>query len=194
VDQREIPFHPTFSPAELVCAMAESLAHGEASGDLPEQVARRSPLGPTTRPTVARQVVTVTRAEVVAACRQVVAEVEGRGHLPANVETASGPLGIGQVALLLGRSYLAQARYDRYDRLSVSTGPRYPQLAYELDAWVRRYIGDHWAMPLGFSCESLAEHARLQTWTLKPAWLRPPQGPVAEGEYAGRAAMGGAQP
>ncbi|MEW6749371.1 MAG: hypothetical protein AB1505_00135 [Candidatus Latescibacterota bacterium] len=193
LEKRQIPFHSTFSPAELVHAMAESLAHCEASGDLPEQVVRHSPLGPTTRPVVAREVVSVTRAELVAACRQVVGEVERRGHLPANVEVPGGRLGIGQATLLLSRSYLAQARYDRYDRLSVSTGPRYPLLAYELDAWVRRHIGDHWALPLDFSCESLAGHARLQTWTLKPAWLRPPQGPVAEGEYAGRVAMGTAQ-
>ena len=30
--------------------------------------------------------------------------------------------------------------------------------------------------PPEFSCDKIAEHARLQTWTLKPAWLRPPRG------------------
>ena len=64
--------------------------------------------------------------------------------------------------------------------------PRYPEIAYKLDAWIKRNIEDHWAMPTDFSCEALAEHARLQTWTMKPAWLNPPQGPIAQGKFSGR--------
>jgi len=37
-------------------------------------------------------------------------------------------------------------------------------------------------LPLDYSCDKMAEQARLQTWTMKPAWLKPPQGPVFEGE------------
>jgi hypothetical protein len=46
---------------------------------------------------------------------------------------------------------------------------------------VRRLLGEHWALPLGFGCERIAEHARLQTWTLKPAWIEPPVAPPLDG-------------
>ena len=190
VDAQEIAFHPTFSPAELLCGLADSLIHDDRHGDLPEEVTRRDVLGPAARPAVAPEKNIVAHAELVSVCQQFIAQVETDGHLPANVSSGDGRLGLGQIALLAARSYLAQARYDRYDQLSVTTAPRYPQVAYSLDAWIRRNIGDHWAMPLDFSCDALAEHARLQTWTMKPAWLHSPQGPVASRPYAGRVPFG----
>jgi hypothetical protein len=190
VRSRQIPFHPAFSPAELLCGMADSLVQAGPTGDLPEEVARRNVLGPVTRSAVAPDLATVTCGELTSACRRILAEVESEGHLPANVVSGGGHLGLGHLALLAARCYLALARYDRYEVLSVEPAPRYPEVAYALDAWVRKNIGDHWAMPLDFSCDALAEHARLQTWTMKPAWLRPPQGPVASGVFAGRTPFG----
>ena len=83
--------------------------------------------------------------------------------------------------LLAARAYLALARRDEYARLQVMTVPRYPDMAMACDAWIRRNIGEHWAMPLDFSCDAMAEQTRLQTWTVKPAWLSAPQGPVSTG-------------
>jgi len=189
VESQQIPFHPTFSPAELLCGLADSLIHCTRLGDLPEEVTRRDVLGPAARPVVAPETAIVTHAELVSIYQQFIGQVETDSHLPANISTGDERLGLGQIAQLAARSYLALARYDRYEQLSVTTAPRYPQVAYALDAWVRRNIGDHWAMPLDFSCDTLAENARLQTWTMKPAWLRPPQGRVAERPYAGRVSL-----
>ncbi len=185
-DRREIGFHPTFSPAELLLAMAEALVAAGVAGDLPEVVPRRAVLGPVALPVVARGLEWITHAELREACQDLLGHAQATGHLPANVAVRGERVGIGQLAMTAARAYSAQARYDRYEQLALMEAPRYPALAYELDAWVRRCIGDHWAMPLGFSCETLAQHTRLQTWTMKPAWLRPPQGPVAQGAYAGR--------
>ena len=77
---------------------------------------------------------------------------------------------------LCARSYLALARYERYERLRVAHTPRYPEEAARLDALVWDAFGEHWGLPPEFSCEKLAEQACLQTWTLKPAWLHPPRG------------------
>jgi hypothetical protein len=189
-DRHEIGFHPVFSPAELLLAMAEGLLVAGVAGDLPEGVPRRAALGPVTRPVVARGLESIAHAELLQACQDLLGQAQATGHLPANVVVRGEPVGIGQLALTAARAYAAQARYDRYERLALLEAPRYPALAYELDAWVRRCIGDHWAMPLGFSCEALAEHTRLQTWTMKPAWLQPPQGPVAQGAYSGRQSWG----
>ena len=188
-DGTEIPLHPTFSPAELVCGLAESLVHHRESGDLPGQVERRPVLGPTTRPVVAQETDSVTHEELVNVCQELVGQVRSSGHLPANLAASGARLGLGQIAVLAARSYQALARCDRYERLSVPTVSRYPAIAAEFETWIRRAIGEHWAMPLDFSCEALAEQARLQTWTVKPAWKRPPQGPVPDRRYQARRRM-----
>jgi hypothetical protein len=170
--------HRTFSPAEMVCGFAESLVHAAEHGDLPYAVARRDVLGPTTRPAVAPEVDGLTHDELIALCRQVTKAAAGEGHLPGNATVAGGRVGIGQFALLAGRAYLAQAGYEKYEVLRVPVAPRYPDEALAVDAWARRSLGEHWPYSLDFSCEKIAEHLRLQTWTLKPAWLRPPRGTI----------------
>ncbi len=172
-------FQAAFSPAEMVCGFAESLIHAEEHRDLSGEVQRRNVLGPKSLPAIGIEQDTVTHEEVIALCRQVTAHVSEEGGLPANVHTANARIGIGQFALVAARSYQAQARYERYERLRVQATPRYPDAAFEVDAWIRRAIGEHWAMPLDFTCDQMAELARLQTWTMKPAWLRPPQGALA---------------
>ena len=188
---KEIVFHAAFSPAEMVCALSESLLHHEECGDLPEKVLRREVLGPHTRPVVGLERGAVTHSELLSLCRQVVTRVESEGCLPANVTTSSERVGLSQFALLAASSYLALARYEKVERLRVTCAPRYPQIAFQIDEWIRKNIGEHWAMPLDFSIETLAEHARLQTWTMKPAWTRPPQGRVADGrKYGPRTPLG----
>jgi len=145
--------HTTFSPAKMLCGFAESLLH--AGG----------------RPVVGREVDTVSHDEIIAMCRQLTAAVSSDGCLPANATTPGGRVGLGQFALLAGRCYLAEARYEKYQRMRVLDSPRYPEEALKLDAWAQRSLGEHWPYPLDFSCEKIAEHMRLQTWTLKPAWL-----------------------
>jgi len=117
--------------------------------------------------------------------RQVAEGVQRDGFLPANLQAGEARMGIAQYAVLAGRAYEALARYEEYARLQVVQTPRYPAFAWDLDRWIREYIGEHWAMPLDFSCDRIAEHARLQAWTLKPAWKKSPQGPVCEGPLYG---------
>lgn len=169
-------FHSTFSPAELVCGFAESLIHAEEHGDLPSDVQRRDVLGPKSRPAIGIEYDAVTQEQMITLCRQLVEHVSEQGALPANFHVEDARVGIGQFALVAARSYLARAHYEKYDTLRIYETRRYPDAAFEVDAWIRRAIGEHYAMPLDFTCERMAEHARLQTWTMKPAWLRPPQG------------------
>ena len=186
---RSIELHSTFSPAELLCAMADSITHYDQVGDLPEKVERRNVLGPTVRSVLAQEKYSITHEEIVSVCRQLLEKVESSGHLPANVTAGNGRVGLSQIASLAAKSYHAFAQYDKYEKLTVHRIPRYPAIAMEMDAWIRDGIGEHWAMPLDFSCDALAEHARLQTWTMKPAWLRPPQGGSMSAPYAARCSL-----
>ena len=177
--------HALYSPAELAWRMAASLVQRAEHGDLPETVERPAVLGPVTRPVTGVEQLFVTGAELTELCRELVAAVGKTGHLPANLHTASARVGIGQFAVVAARAYRALAGGEEYSHLRLSQSARYPQEARTLDRWVRERIGEHWAMPLDFCCDKLAEHARLQAWTLKPAWVRAPQGPVADGERVG---------
>ena len=165
----------TFSPAELLTGLVESLIHAAEHGDIPLAVPRRDVLGPVSRPVLAREADIVTHDELVGLCRQALETITSTGHLPANVTTANARVGVAQLLMLSARAYLALARYEKYAELRVLEVPRYPDAAWSVDDFVRRRIGEHWAYDLDFSCERLAEHARLQSWTLKPAWLRPPR-------------------
>lgn len=177
--------HCTFSPAELLCGLAESIAAAEGAGDLPDQVARRDVLGPRELPVVGREADVVSHAELVGLCRQTVEHVKAEGCLPANVTTSAARVGMGQLAVIAARSYRASARYEKCERLRIRATSRYPDAAMQVDAWVRRSVGEHWPYPPEMSCEKLAMHARLQTWTLKPAWLKPPRGrPYPEGRIS----------
>jgi hypothetical protein len=113
--------------------------------------------------------------QVLAASREVLQGVESDGSLTANVVTEAGRLGAGQLLVLFSRCYLAAARYERYERLRVPEAPRYPQAAALASQMLHDQLDEHWGFPLDFSCEQLAEHTRLQTWAMKPAWLRPPR-------------------
>ncbi len=186
VEQADKPMlHCTFSPAELLCGFAESIVHAADHGDLPPELPRRDVLGPHALPVVGREVDRVDHEELVDLCRQTAQAVAKEGCLPANVHTAEARVGAGQLAVLAARGYLALARYDKLQTLRVSKTTRYPDEALEVDAWVQRSVGEHWPYRPEMSCEKLAEHARLQTWTLKPAWLRPPRGrPRGEGRIS----------
>lgn len=186
VESQRIIFHSTFSPAEMTCGFADSLFHHGQVGDLPEKVERRNVLGPTDRPVIAQEKDCITHNEIVSVCRHLLGNVESNGHLPANLTINNERLGLAQTAILAAKSYLALAQYNKYERLTVPSIPLYPAIAFEMDAWIRQYIGEHWAMPLDFSCDVMAKHTRLQTWTMKPAWLRPPQGSVTDQKHAAR--------
>ncbi len=175
--------HRTFSPAEIFCGLADSLVACDGTGNVPREIDRRNVLGPTSLPIIGREIDTVSHDEIIALCRKLTEHVSAQGHLPANLTIPVGRVGAAQLLMLAARSYLAVARYEKFERLRVfETRLRYPEAAFKLDTHIRRSIGEHWSTDTDFSCDTIAEHMRLQRWTIKPAWLRPPRGrPCNEG-------------
>ena len=88
IHAKEIVFDAAFSPAEMVCALSESLLHHQQFGDLPDEVPRRDVLGPHTRPVVGLERDAVTHTELLSMCRQVVNQVESEGCLPLGVRSS----------------------------------------------------------------------------------------------------------
>ncbi len=179
-DAGKVVLHRTFSPAELLTGIAESLVAAGADGQLPDAVDRRDVLGPKDVPTIGPEVATVTHADLLDLAAQAAGVVKESRHLPGNMTISAGRVGLGQLCVLAARAYLAQSRHEKPAALNVPQTARYPEIAGDIDRRVQYAIHEHWPYDPDMSSELIARHARLQTWTLKPAWLTPPRGPICQ--------------
>ena len=180
-DANAVVLHRTFSPAELLTGIAESLIAAGPEGQLPDAVDRRDVLGPKEIPTVSPEVTSVSHADLLDMSRQLAGVVSETGHILANMTVPAGRVGLGQFCVLTARAYLAQSRHERYAQLDIPQTTRYPAVAAQIDRTVRYAIHEHWPYDPDMSSERIAKHSRLQTWSLKPAWLNPPRGKVCQG-------------
>lgn len=176
VKENKILLHRTFSPAELLMGMMESLSMAGDNGDLPNAVDRRNILGPVEIPTVGLEMASISHSGLLELCRNAAEHVIKTGHLPGNVHLKNERLGIGQLAIAVSRAYAAQTRYSRYATLNLDASVRYPEVAFNVDMWVRYNVHERTRFDPDLPSDKIAKHARLQTWTLKPAWLNPPRG------------------
>ncbi len=172
----KVLLHRTFSPAELLVAMCDSLVAAGDDNPLPEHAARLNLIGPTDMPTVGCEVVSLSHCRLMKICRQAVEYAREHGKLPGNLYVDNDRLGLGQLMVMVANAYHAQARHHRYAVLDVPEAPRYPDIAMNVDARLRIAIGENPRYDPDLSCDKIARHARLQTWSLKPAWERPPRG------------------
>lgn len=176
VRKQEILLHQTFSPAELLIGMAESLVAAGDKGDLPNGADRRNILGPVDNPTVGLEISSISHAELLKVCREAIDHVMATGHLPGNIHIGENRLGVGQLAIAVAKVYAAQSRYDRYASLNLDNKKAsYPEIAWNTDARIRRNMLNNPRYDPDLNSEKIAKHARLQTWSLKPAWLNPPR-------------------
>lgn len=176
VASRKVVLHRTFSPAELVIALAESLLAAGADGQLPDSVQRRTLIGPTEMPTVATEVISMTHRQLLQACNEAVEFAVKNQRLPGNLRVDNDRLGISQLLFLAAKAFSAQARHDRYAVLDVPEFPRYPDIAHNVGSRLQRTHGENPRYDPDLSIEKLIRHVMLQTWSLKPAWQIPPRG------------------
>ncbi len=156
-----------FSAGELLLALAESVSIWAKTGALPEAVPRMSVLGPIEEPIEAPQVRVLERGEIERGCEEVLRVHRETGHLPANVRTSEGEVGLGSWVRVLAQVYLA-ARGGLPVRVSVTAFPPYPSMADETAEVAARYRNwDIHRPDLDFS--KILLFTRLQTWTVKPA-------------------------
>jgi len=181
--QGDHPAHPRlnpyFSPAELLAALAEALVEGDERGALPRAVARREVIGPVEKPVLMPERLFVSREELLGLCRELAEHVNETGHLPANLTLDEDRVGLGSLHAACAHAFVAACRGDELARLRLERVPRYPAFAEQMDramAWIEEssFFGPE------FSAEKLRLHARLQTWSLKPARTAIASGPYLE--------------
>ena len=117
----------------------------------------------------------VSAQDMVLMSRRLVQAVESQGCLPANLSLGERRIGLSQFGYVAARAYRMAADSEGCQRFRIHDMPRYPDAAHDVDNWIRRQLGEHWGLSPEHSCQKLSEQAMLQTWTLKPAWLTPPQ-------------------
>jgi len=170
---------PLYSPAEIVTALAESLVEGEGRGALPRAVERRRVIGPVEKPVLMPEKPFVSREELLGLCRELVAHVKATGHVPANLALGEARIGLGSLHAACVASFAAACRGEQFARLRLVRVPRYPAFAHEMDKMMS-WIEESSFFGPDFSAEGLRLHARLQTWSLKPARSRVGSGPYLE--------------
>lgn len=191
VAANRVLLHRTFSPAELLLGLAQSLVAAGTDRPLPDSVKRYDAIGPTTMPTVAFEVITITHERLLKVCSDTIDFVREHGRLPGNLYVDNDRLGIGQLIVIAARAYVAQATHHRYAVLDVPESPRYPDIALNLDSRLRYTHGENPRYDPEMSIEKLVRHAKLQTWSLKPAWQKPPRGKIS---YRGRIPLADIKP
>lgn len=171
--------HAVFSPAELLVAMAQAIVEGEARGALPRAVRRRNVLGPTQKPVLTPEKPFISRDEFLGLCRDLLGEVERTGHLPADLTLGTARIGLGSLHAACVAAFRAACAGEQLARIRLQRVPRYPAFAHELDR-AMRWMEECGFLGPEFSADKLCLHARLQTWSLKPAHMRIPTGPCLE--------------
>ncbi|MFH1008631.1 MAG: hypothetical protein V1800_14215 [Candidatus Latescibacterota bacterium] len=167
VDEGTVVFDDGFSAGELLLALAESVLSDAKTGALPEEVPRRSVLGPIEEPIETPQAHTLHRDEIVQGCAEVLRVSAESGHLPGNLVTSGAQVGLGSWYSLLATTYLACGEKIP-NRVPVVAFPPYPTIADEVASEALLYRDwDIHGPDLDFS--EILHHTRLQTWTVKPA-------------------------
>lgn len=179
VAAKKVILHRTFSPAELLIGLADSLLVAGPSGLLPDAVERLNLIGPTEMPTVATEVITLTHSQLLDACRQAANFAREHGRIPGNVHIDNNRIGAGQFIVIAAKAFAAQARHDRYAVYDMIEAPRYPDIAHLTSSRLWRTHGENPRYDPDLSIEKLVRHAMLQTWSLKPAWQTPPRGKLS---------------
>lgn len=170
---------PVYSPAEMLTALCESLVAEHGRGALPRAVERRNVLGPVEKPVVTAEKPFVTRDDLLELCRGLVAHVEETGHLPANLELGVARVGLGSLHAACVAAFAAECAGNQLARLRTRRAPRYPAFAEQMDHAMAGIEESGFIGP-EFSADKLRLHARLQTWSLKPAHTSVPSGPYLE--------------
>ena len=157
-DERQVLFTDHFTAGEILLMIAQALDHPA------ERYPRPAVYGPLRLPPVSART-TFPHDNLIEAARQVTLAARS-SYLPASVEVAGAPVGIGTLFVAFAEALLGQ---------DPATGPAeapYPPVADTIAAEAERGIRGWIIHPDHMDLTRLLEQTRLQSWTLKPAWPR----------------------
>lgn len=163
-DEERPVFTESFSTAELLVMMAYAVLLGRTDG---AWFVRPTAFGPDAMPPESEPR-RVPRTALTALASDVTASLADTGCIPATATVADLTLSAGQVLVAFARALL---RPDA-EHFDVSSVPSYPSVGDEIAERARSGIRGWRMHSESLDTTRIEEAARLQTWTLKPAWLR----------------------
>lgn len=171
IAEHEIRIGETASPAETLLGFAESLVGWAEHGRWPEVVIRHDALGPVEAPPLAPEIAQLSNGQLVTLARDLLATVQRTGHLPSALPVDGRFCGLGLLYGAFAHGLINLSRDGSLaseEEVALEAWPRYPALATAIGERQHLAIEDPLIRP-GLSTDAAALHARLQTWTLKPA-------------------------
>ncbi|MEN6311023.1 MAG: hypothetical protein ABFD80_05750 [Acidobacteriota bacterium] len=159
----------TLSPAELMAALAGTIAEYGRTKTLPGVLATRHPLGPLEIPVERPEVARVKLEDVYGLAAEAVKVMDKTGALPAALGIGGARIGSGSLFALFGAVYLDAAA----DRLRPEYGvPAFEPYPRTNEGGIVKQVEGYKSWPVhrpDLDMSKIVEFTRLQLWTLKPA-------------------------
>jgi hypothetical protein len=163
--------NPFASPAQALDVLARAVLRLAAGGTIPTHVLLRTVLGPVDPPPALDRTVEVDAEAGLSLCRDLLQHIAETGHLPSSLVADSTPVGPGPLLRAISAAYLRLDRGQPLGRVTFQPGAEEPTLATSMAEDVYQRI-PHWVPHSDdLRLDQLALHARLQSWSLKPAVL-----------------------
>lgn len=170
VDRRRLAPVGRLSAAEAIMGFAACIGQWRATGQLPDCVRRQTPLGPLRDPMRRPCYRTLSLDEIVELSKRQSAFASSFGHLPADLRLANGRrLGLGATYLALAQTVAAVADGRPPESIALpGLVPGCPDEGIELELKMRESaLRNSGIADPNLSRETIIQHARLQTWTLR---------------------------
>jgi hypothetical protein len=173
VETGEIPSaDPIASPAQLLDALARAVVTLADGGMLPAYLPLRAVLGPVRQPPALAEPLTVPAELGLERLRGLVRRIGTTGHLPASVAVRDALVGPGPLLRTLARAFLDLRRGREPYLVTLAPGAEEPAGAAGLAESIHRHLPNWPPHPPDLRLDLLALHARLQSWSQKPAVLK----------------------
>ena len=165
-----------FSPAEILAAECEAIASYDISGTIPEKIKRRNVLGPLAAPNMFPQAIEVTSKAAREMAKKILAHINTHGCLPHNIKINGLIFGIGSAFHAVSELWLSMFRKKQIDRIilvkpGISLDEKFmrwlPWGGLKYETWP-----DNILTKPGLNTHYAFLYTRLQSWTLKPAYLK----------------------
>lgn len=166
--QSSILLHGTFSPAEVVMAMARAALSIGRYGDAPMTLPREDVLGPTRTPIWVPEYRSCPASKLRQLAGELVEHVEQTGHLPATLGLPYERVGVNHLYCALATYLVTAADGKPAARIPLTRVRPWPELGTPIAlAFLRAVEGA--LMDPDTDVNTLYRDGKLQTWTLKAA-------------------------
>lgn len=167
--ENSIVIDEQYSPAEVFSALAEALNKYNETGNLPDVLEVRRPLGPLKMPNVQPETINTSKNDAFALSGSALDYIQKTNHLPPALLLDEHVVGTGSLLALFSKMYLEIRKGNAPDQMEIISFPAYPsENAQQIIEEVAACKG--WSVHReNLNMSNLIDMTKLQLWTLKPA-------------------------